>query len=90
MVGQYHHDPSKDTGSTLGYQYQDMVFFKDDLPYAPHVLVIKPALGSVLMLDFVRYTTLDTTSTSESSGSASQATPSGHVNSNDRYVSIII
>lgn len=67
-----------------------MVFFKDDLPYAPHVLVIKPALGSVLLLDSVQYTTLDTDSTTDSSGSATQATPSGHVNSNDRYVSTII
>ena len=76
LVGNYTHDPRLDTDSATGFQYQVLVFSKIDLPYAPHMLVIKPALGSILLLDYVLFTTLDAISGTGNGTLAPQAAPS--------------
>ena len=78
-MGSFVHNPQTDSGSTPGYQYQFPVFFKDDLPYGPHALEIKPQLGSMVLLDFIQYSTLDTIGATNGSGDGNAASAPGTV-----------
>ena len=62
-VGSFIHDPQNDNGTVFGFRYQVPVFSKDHLPYGQHALHIQPQLGSMVLLDFVQYSTLDTSGT---------------------------